>query len=474
MLKYYINNAMILSMKRYALDTLKQWKNESNRKPLVIRGARQVGKTELVRIFARQEFESFIEINFDEHPSKASLFVDDDILNVIRYIEIDSNMKISPGKTLLFLDEIQAAPSVLSKLRYFYERIPQLHVIGAGSLLDFALSEPECSTPVGRIEFFYLGPMTFGEFLLARGQEQLENYLTSYSPATAIPEAIHTKLRSLLREYFLTGGLPGVVKAYTQSDLDLETVAREQHSILQTLYADFGKYKQKVNVPFLQGIFRNIPAQVGKTVKYSSLNLAARSYLVKESLDLLEKARLIHRIFHSDGNGIPLGAEVNPSSFKLIFLDTGLLSAFLGLKLTDFMPNEEYTLIHSGAVAEQFVGQHLLYAGAPWAEPSLYYWNRQNRASTAEVDYLIQHHTRIIPIEVKAGTTGRLKSLHMFVQEKRAPLALRFNTDLPSIHATHTAIAGKESTPFTLLSLPLYLVEQTQRLVGEIVSKRGM
>lgn len=451
-------------MKRYALDTLIEWKNKPNRKPLVIRGARQVGKTELVRIFARQEFDSLIEINFDEHPGKASLFADDDIHTVIRFIEIDANRKILPGKTLLFLDEIQAAPSVLARLRYFYEKMPELHVISAGSLLDFALAQPEYSVPVGRIEFLYLGPMSFGEFLLARGQEQLQDYLDSYQLATPIPDTIHTKLLSFLREYFLIGGLPGVVKAYIQANLDPAAAAREQHSILQTYYADFGKYKKKVNVAFLQDIFRKIPSQIGKTVKYTALNPHAKSFLIKESLELLEKARLIYRVFHSDGNGIPLGAEVNPSYFKLIFLDTGLLSAFLGLKLTDFLPNAEFTLIHSGAVAEQFVGQHLLYAGESWAEPSLYYWNRPSRGSTAEVDYLVQYNGHIVPVEVKAGTAGRLKSLQMFIQEKRVPLALRFNTDVPSVHHTQTAIAGKHTIPFNLLSLPLYLVEQAPRL----------
>lgn len=456
-------------MKRYALDTLMEWKNTTNRKPLVIRGARQVGKTELVRIFARQEFDSFIEINFDEHPGKASLFADEDIVTVIRYIEIDANQKIQPGRTLLFLDEIQAAPSVLARLRYFYEKIPQLHVICAGSLLDFALADLDYSTPVGRIEFLYLGPMSFGEFLLARGQERLGDYLASYTLPTEVPEAIHTKLLSFLREYFLIGGLPGVVNAYIQSGLEFEAAAREQHSILQTYYADFGKYKRKANVPFLQDIFRRIPTQAGKTVKYTALNPLARSLLVKESLDLLEKARLVYRVFHSDGNGIPLGAEVHPTYFKLIFLDTGLLSAFLGLRLTDFKPNTEYTLIHSGAVAEQYVGQHLLYEGEPWAEPSLYYWNRPNPGSTAEVDYLIQTKGNIVPVEVKAGTTGRLKSLQMFVQEKRVPLALRINSVVPSLHHTRTAIAGKEAIPFALLSLPLYLVEQAQRLAGDIL-----
>jgi hypothetical protein len=281
-----------------------------------------------------------------------------------------------------------------------------------------------------------------------------------------MPEAIHTKLLGFLREYFVVGGLPGVVKAYIESSLDPIVTSREQQNILQTYYVDFGKYKKKVNVSFLQDIFKKIPTQIGKTVKYTALNPLAKSLLVKESLDLLEKARLLYRVFHSDANGVPLGAEVNPSYFKLIFLDTGLVSAALGLKLTDFLPYIELTLVHSGAVAEQFVGQHLLYTNEPWAEPSLYYWNRPSKGSTAEVDYLIQYDGHILPIEVKAGATGRLKSLQMFVQERHAPLALRFNSDIPSLHHTHTAIAGKEAIPFELLSIPLYLVEQTCRLVA--------
>jgi len=219
-------------------------------------------------------------------------------------------------------------------------------------------------------------------------------------------------------------------------------------------------------VTFLQDIFKKIPSQIGKTVKYTALNPNAKSALVKESLDLLEKARLLYRVFHSDAHGVPLGAEVNPSYFKLLFLDTGLVSAALHLKLTDFLPNTELTLIHSGAVAEQFIGQHLLYTNEPWAEPSLYYWNRPSKGSTAEVDYLIQYDGHILPIEVKAGAAGRLKSLQMFVQERRAPLALRFNSDRPSIHSTHTAIAGKKAIPFDFLSLPLYFVEQTSRLIA--------
>lgn len=452
-------------MKRFALDELVRWKGEHNRKPLIIRGARQVGKTELVRIFARQEFESLIEINFDEHPSKASIFMEEDITSILTFLEIDANTTIRPGKTLLFLDEIQGAPQVLAKLRYFYERVPDLHIICAGSLLDFALTEPSFSMPVGRIEFMYLGPMTFGEFLLARGQERLFDFLEGYTLENPIPETIHKKLLALLREYFLIGGLPGVIRAYIESDNSLDSVSSEQQSILQTYYADFSKYKRRVQVAFLQSLFKKIPTHIGSTVKYASLYPDTRADMIREHLDLQEKARIIYRIFHSDGNGIPLGAEINARYFKLQFLDIGLVSALLGLRITDLMMDSDFTLIHSGSLAEQFVGQHLLYAAKSWEEPELYYWNRPSKGSTAEVDFLISLDGTVIPVEVKAGKTGRLKSLQMFIQEKGSPIAVRFNSDIPTIYKTKTSIALKEPKPFTLLSLPLYLVEQTARLV---------
>ncbi|MDP2815733.1 MAG: AAA family ATPase, partial [Rectinemataceae bacterium] len=420
-------------MKRFALDFLAQWRERPDRKPLVIRGARQVGKTELVRIFARQAFDSIVEINFDENPEKASLFDEPDVLTILRLIETDASEKIVPGKTLLFLDEIQGAPAVLAKLRYFYEKLPELHVIAAGSLFDFSLGAPEYSVPVGRIEFMYLGPMSFEEFLLARGQEKLREYLAEFKISDRMPEALHAKARAYLREYFLVGGLPGVVKAFIESDLDMKAVSRAQNSLLQTYYADFSTYKRKADVPMLQAVFKNIPATIGTTVKYSRLNPLARSIQVRESLDLLEKARLAFRVFHSDGNGIPLGAEIHPSSFKLIFLDIGLLASFLGLNAADFPRDKEMTLVNSGAMAEQFIGQHLLYRKELYREPSLFYWNRQSKGSTAEVDYLIQAGNRVIPVEVKAGKTGRLRSLQVFIQEKKASLGLRFNDDVPSV-----------------------------------------
>lgn len=453
--------AMSQIMERSALAYLREWKDRSNRKPLVIRGARQVGKTALVRIFAAREFETYVEINFDETPGKAEFFNFEDLGSILRYIELDAKVKIIPGKTLLFLDEIQAKPSILAKLRYFYEKMPELHIICAGSLLDFALAEPEYSMPVGRIEFLYLGPMGFEEFLLARGQEGLKGFLASFAsiPGPSIPLPIHQKLLNLLKEYMKIGGMPGVVKAYIESSLDVSRAWQEQNAILQTFFLDFGKYKKRTNIGLLQDLFVKIPGQLGKTIKYSALNRQVKSREIKECLDLLQKARLIYPVMHSHGNGLPLGAEADTSSFKLLFLDIGLALSLSGLKLEELGQVENFAMVNSGALAEQFIGQHLLYAQPGYAEPHLYYWNRPAKGSTAEVDFLIQKENRVLPVEVKAGATGRLRSLHMFVQEKNVDLALRFNTDLPSILSTSTAIAGKPSKPFTLISLPLYLVE---------------
>jgi len=457
-----------LGMHRFAITYLHDWKQRPLRKPLVIRGARQVGKTELVRMFAARDFERLVEINFDETPGKASLFMGDDVSETIRLLEIDLGVKIEPGKCLLFLDEIQAFPELLAKLRYFYEKLPGLHVICAGSLLDFVLAEHRFSMPVGRLEFLFLGPMSFGEFLLASAEEGLSAYLNSYDLIRPIPAAIHEKLLKRLREFMVTGGMPGVLNAFFLSGKDWTTVAREQQSIIQTYLADFAKYGHRIDVQLMERIFRKIPAQVGRSVKYVSLDADATSAKVKENLELLEKARLMYRVFHSDGNGLPLGAELSGKRFKLLFLDVGLLNAFLGLKLTDYLAANDIIEVNSGALAEQFIGQHLLYGTELYAEPELYFWTRSDGSkvsATAEVDYLTTHGSRIVPVEVKAGKTGRLKSLHMFVCNKNAPLAVRFNGDQPSAHDAVTSVATKERRQFCLLSLPLYLVQELPRLI---------
>ncbi|MBN2653156.1 MAG: ATP-binding protein [Spirochaetales bacterium] len=454
-------------MERMALTHLERWKSRANRKPLIIRGARQVGKTELVRIFAKRHFENFIEINFDETPEKKELFLHPDVNRVMRLVEVDVEKKIIPGKTLLFLDEIQVAPEIFARLRYFYEKLPQLHIICAGSLLDFTLAEHSFSMPVGRIEYMFLGPMTFEEFLVAGGRNNLLDFLFNYHISEDIPQSIHSQLVDSLKDYFALGGMPGVLAAYFSADKDYLEAGLEQASLVQTYYDDFTKYQGKIDIPLLQEVFNKVPTSIGAITKYVSFSKNARASQISLCLDSLEKARLLYRVYHSAANGLPLAAEKEASRFKLLFLDIGLMNSMLGLRANDFVGCDDLVAIHSGSLAEQFIGQHLMYSSQPISDASLFFWMRSKKGATSEIDYLFSCKKNIVPVEVKSGKTGTLKSLQVFVIEKKSDLALRFNSEPPTLCNLVTSISNRPEQSFRLLSLPLYLVGQTSRLLEE-------
>lgn len=340
--------------------------------------------------------------------------------------------------------------------------------MGACTGFHQPFSQEKISVPVGRLEYMFLGPMSFEEFLLACGEKRLFAFLSDYELTSFITPSIHEKLQKLVREYLLIGGMPGVLAAYLETGKDFSVVAEEHQGIIQTYHDDFGKYRDKVNVNLLQQIYRRIPAFIRKNIKYTSLAEGAKIGPVKDCLSLLEKAQIVSRVVHSDGNGPPPAAEQKLLKLKILYLDVGLLNSFLGLKVSDFYLEGDYITVHSGALAEQFVGQHLLFQKPPYEKPSLFYWSRMKKGSTSELDYLMVHTYEILPVEVKAGTTGRLKSLHVFVSEKAGSSAIRFNSDLPSRVDTHTVIPGREKRPFTLLSLPLYLVGQLPRLLSRL------
>lgn len=455
-------------MKRTAIEHLLRWKDKPHRKPLVIRGARQVGKTELVRIFAAEAFEELVELNFEETPQRVELFRTPDVAESLRLIRVDLGVDLVPGRSLLFLDEIQVVPELLARLRFFFERLPDLHIICAGSLLDFALAATTFSVPVGRLEFLHLGPMTFEEYLVAAGLDRLVEFLHQFQPGDAVPSSIHDHLLRQLREYLVVGGLPGVVKAFLETDMSHAAAAEEHQNIAQTFYLDFARYRPGVDVPFLQRIFTRIPTLIGRTVKYAHLDRDVRAAKTREALDLLTMSRVVTRVLRSDGNGVPLAAESSDALFKLLYLDVGLMNAALGLRLSDLV-YEDCLDLHRGAVAEQFVGQHLLYQRVPNEDPRLFAWSRPVRGSEAEVDYLTASGTTVIPVEVKAGASGRLKSLHRFVSEKRSAVAVRFYTSPPELARTQTGVPGSTPREFTLLSLPLYLIDQLPRLVAPLV-----
>lgn len=446
---------------RQLLSELIAWAQEIKRKPLILRGARQVGKSTLVKMLAEAIGLDCVTVNFERRPELADLFKSNDPMKIIQLLSLQLNQGIQPGESLLFLDEIQATPQVLASLRYFYEDLPDLHVISAGSLLEFALEEPSFPMPVGRVEYCYLGPMTFNEFLFAKDEQGLIKFLANYHLTDEIALPIHQKLLDLLKIYLVVGGMPEAIQNYISNQNDsmwAKSVERVKRSVLETYQDDFSKYASLQSLNLLRSVFERIPRLITKQIKYSEINRDVKSTVVSKNIHQLAMAKIITIINHSAANGIPLGAEINEKIFKLIFLDVGLLSAQLGLSLLDLYHEDEINYVHSGMVAEQFIGQHLLYMRPYFEPPHLYFWKREEKSSQAEVDYVIAHGQKIIPIEIKAGKTGTLRSLHLFMDEKNLPLGIKISSQLPSSVKVNGRI---------IISLPLYLISQLHRLISE-------
>ena len=453
-------------LKRFALQYLKNWKGKKIRKPLVIRGARQVGKSYLVRMFAKEAALDLIEINLELSDDYADCFTSKDPNQIITLLEIKASRKIIPGQTLLFLDEIQSAPEILASLRYFYELMPGLHVIAAGSLLEFILDEHTFSMPVGRIEYLHLGPMSFKEFLNGTGREQLREFIEQFQIHNEFPKVIHAELMKVFRVYCAVGGMPEAIQTYHDSGSMLEVDTIKQ-SLLLTYRDDFNKYGRRIKHARLQRVFQKLPLQVGQKLKYVNLDRKEKSFELKKALHLLALARVYAPVYHSGANGIPLRAESNEKMQKPLFLDVGLLTASCGMSYVDIAGVDEVELVNSGSICEQFIGQHLLYARQYYEEPELFYWCREKRQASSEVDYVQACGSMIFPVEVKAGKTGTLKSLQVFLKEKGGTLGVRFNAGLPSLHDAAFSLPGASGT-FRLLSLPLYMVEELQKIIDSI------
>jgi predicted AAA+ superfamily ATPase len=433
-----------------------------------------VGKSTLVRLFARERKLRLFEVNLERHLYLGPIFKSGSTSRVMTELEGIFG-EIGNGKeSLVFLDEIQAVPEAISFLRYFFEERPDLAVIAAGSLLEFALADHSFPMPVGRIVYYHLGPMSFGEFLLALDPDLYHSW-RNCSLREIIPQNIHTRLIEKQREYLFYGGMPEAVRLKCEG-ASLEEISEVHRSIIDTYTDDFATYARKSELIQLQSIFRSIPAMVGKKVKYSKLFREDRSAEVKAALELLIKARVCTRVVHSDCNGIPLEAERNDRVFKLLFLDCGLMNHLLGLTWRHIHRLEEHELINEGPLAEQFVGQELITSAKGRRHPILYYWLREGKSGNAEVDYVWDHEGKIYPLEVKAGRSGSLKSLHQFMVLKQAGTAIRFNLNLPlredlSFKTPGTGSEEKENPPFKtasfpLISLPLYLAGRLPELTG--------
>jgi len=454
-------------MYRSALDYLIKWKRRARRKPLVIRGARQVGKSYLVAMFAERNFSDFIEINFEKDQGIISLFSGTPE-KIIKLLELKYEKTIDIENTLLFLDEIQAAPEVFAKLRYFYEDLPGLHIIAAGSLLEFILEDHTFSMPVGRIEYLHLGPMTFEEFLTANGKTMLVDFIQHYSVSEDLPDSAHSDLVSLFKTYLIIGGMPEAVLAFTETKSFYESEIVKE-SILGTYEDDFNKYSSRINHMHILNVFKKLPLMVGDKFKYVNVDRNERAQHIAKALHMLELAKISYRVKHSSCNGVPLGSQVNEKKFKVIFLDVGLMAGACGMSMIDIENADDLMMANSGSLCEQFTGQHLLYLDEYYKKPELYYWAREAKSSSAEVDYIISSGSKIIPVEVKAGKTGRLKSLHQFIKEKGVDLAVRINLAKPSVFQDSNKLPEGQSVEYRLLSIPFYLIGQTRRLIREQV-----
>ena len=391
---------------------------------------------------------------------------------ILREIELAVQTPIIHGKSLLFIDEIQAIPEAIQSLRYFFEEMPALPIIAAGSLLEFALEKKSFTMPVGRVEYLYLGPMSIEEFLDACGEGALLSEMNEYHPDSPFSTAAHERLCALTRDYFFVGGFPAAVLEYSKRR-SIAAVVNVHDSILETYRDDFGKYASGKELDRLQRLFDALPGTaMGGKFRYVDVLPNEQPREVRSALMLLAKAGVAALVHHTSCSGLPLAAGANDKIFKLLMLDVGMLHAALGVHDIPASELQKRNLLTEGKAAEQFIGQHLLYSGDPHRRPMLHYWLREGRSANAEVDFVISHEGRFIPAEVKSGHAGTLRSLHQFIAEKDVPFALRFDLNLPSIQdiaVTISTATGPCKVAYRLLSLPHYLVGQTHRLIASAI-----
>lgn len=404
-------------------SSLDAWATSSNRKPLLLRGARQVGKSSAVKALARRCFTNFIEVNFEKDSSVTRFFEGDiDVHHIVAQLSARYQTPLIPGSSLLFLDEIQDCPRAISALRYFHEDMPELHVVAAGSLLEFALAELP-SFGVGRIQSLYMYPFCFYEYM-GVVNPMLQQALFADDRNLLCSAPIHKQLVIHLRDFMLIGGMPEVVKQWHESGsyLDCQNVLAD---IIKTYTDDFVKYKKRVSPILLRQAFASVASQAGKKFVYTTISQGINSVKAKEIIELLRMAGLIIPIVHSAANGIPLGAEINTKFQKLLPLDTGIMLYQLGLNLGELLQQSDVELVCKGSLAEVFAGLELCKHSNPRVPVEMFYWLNIKPNAQAEIDYLVTNGKQILPIEVKSGTRGAMQSLYFFLEQKHLPFGIR-------------------------------------------------
>lgn len=410
-------------LRRHIDEKLKEWKDSANRKPLLIRGARQVGKSTAIKEFGKS-FRYFVEVNFEKQPDLKELFTTN--INVKQTCEKLSgtlSVPIVPGETLVFIDEIQVCQKAIMALRYFKEDYPELHIIAAGSLLEFALEELP-SFAVGRIRSLYLYPFSFDEFLMAQGLDAKIAYKRNANSDNPLTELAHKDLVEQLRTFYIVGGMPAAVAEWMNTK-DYISVSHVQNDIIDTYMDDFSKYKKRISPVLLRQTLRSVALQTGKKFVYSMVAKDIRSHLIKEALHLLTLAGLIIPAKHTDANGVPLGAEENDNYVKYLFFDLGVMQAMLDIPAADTLLASEIDFVNKGSASELFAGLELIKYQDCYKKADIHYWQNMTKNSQAEVDYLKVRDGIVLPIEVKANKQGSMQSLWVFMRKRDAHDAIR-------------------------------------------------
>ena len=445
---------------RNILSKMRLWSKSNNRKPLVLRGARQVGKTVAVGLFS-QTLDNFISINLDE-PGKADIFQKNmPVEDIFQAICLENGVRASEGKTLLFLDEIQSCPQAVEALRFFYEKLPAVYVIAAGSLLEIALHEKHISFPVGRVDHLFMYPLSFQEYLHAIADEGVLQVFEEF-PTRAYA---HSTLLRQFHRYTLIGGMPEVVAGYLEMK-DITALSGIYNSLLTSFEDDIGKYaRNPTAATVLRHCLEAAPFQAGQRIKFAGFGQSNyRSREVGEALRTLQRAMLIYLLYPTSSVELPIMPNMKKSP-RLHFLDTGLLNYYVGIQ-DQVLQHNDLHAFYRGLLAEQVVGQELLCLD-PNTRKKHCFWTREKSQSGAEVDFLLPHGNQVIPIEVKAGKVGTLRSLHQFIDSSECRYAVRLYAGTLDLQKVKTP-AG---TPFSLLNIPYFLTSQIHKYIDWMMSE---
>lgn len=434
-------------MNRNLMAQLQSWKQQPDRKPLILIGARQVGKTFILKKFAEVEYQSKVYLNFEDNPHLCKLFdgsLDPKI--ILKSLSIETNTEIIPGKTLIIFDEIQECPNALNSLKYFCENAPEHHLAAAGSLLGVKLAHTK-GFPVGKVNFLELYPLCFKEFLGALGEEKLKEFIEKIETVEPLPGNLHEKLLQYFKEYLYIGGMPEAISSYLDGG-NFSKVREIQKAILQAYSLDFAKHAPKNQILKINQVWDSIPGQLAKENKkfiYSALKQGARAKEFEEALQWLLEAGLINKAINISAPRIPLKAYADFNTFKIYAVDVGLLGAMSNLSAKTIIHDNELFQEFRGALAENYVAQELAHS-----QLGLFYWTSEGKA---EVDFVIEKDDEIFPLEVKSGNSQKKQSLRLYGEKYHSPLLVR-------------ASPMNLKKDGILLNCPLYLLGELRNIIS--------